>query len=367
MQEAAERLVCLSPIPWAAAWTSRHSLCEAWAKSGHRVLFVDPPVPLGRAQPHGGPEIANITVLRPPRRVPHGPLARTPRLAAAVARREARRYARAVAGAADGWGGSGPLVLFNSFMPVLGRFVAEELRPEVVVYHRADELAAFARTTEADLAAERLVLRDADLVICVSEAVRESVADHRPDALVLTNGVDTDFFAAEPAEDSRLADLPRPRVGLVGRIDKRNDPAFLQAAASAAAAFVVIGPVFDVSLPAGSTELGWCAREELPALLAGLDVGVLCYRSSYPGNPLKVYEYLAAGLPVVSSAFSGLGDVAADIRVASDPDEFAAAVHEEVELRTPAADRDRRRAATKYSWNQRANEIMAAIRASVLS
>lgn len=353
------QIVCLSPIAWSAAWTSRHGLAAAWGRAGHRVLFVDPPQVVGsRKAGSPGPEAVGVTVVQPPRRLPYGRVKGVPVLGRLTVAAESSRYAAFVGRATRDWREDlEPLLLFNSFMPTLGRGVKDELRPDVTVYHRADEMEAFPQTDQIDLTSERLVVTASDVVVCVSEAVRAGIEDVRDDAVVVPNAVDADFFV-DASVDPRLRDLPRPVVGLVGRIDSRNDPAYLRAAAEAAGTLVIVGPVFDIDLPRNSMSLGWCDRQELPGLLHGFDVGVLCYRRDYPGDALKTYEYLAAGIPVVTTDFAGLGHLRPDVTTAATPAEFEEAIRRAVDDRSVERDAARRAIAHRHSWTARAEELL---------
>src|SRR5581483_5203950 len=157
--------------------------------------------------------------------------------------------------------------LLNSFMPVLGHRVATALRPSRHVYQRADELRSFPsfRPLYAELEAD--VARQADLVVCVTPAVRDGIAAVRPDAVVIPNGVDPARFA-DARPDGRLAPLPRPVIVMVGVVDHRVDPAMLAAAAAATAGtLVVVGPVRGVDLPASAVALGPVDRDEVPGIL----------------------------------------------------------------------------------------------------
>ena len=72
--------------------------------------------------------------------------------------------------------------------------------------------------------------------------------------------------------------------------------------------FVFVGPIGDLGAPVPRASnihwLGRCRREEVPAFISGFDVGLIPFKESSltkTVNPLKAYEYLAAGIPVVST------------------------------------------------------------------
>ena len=347
--------MCLSPIPWDGLWTSRHALCTEFAAMGHDVVFVDPPRNLLQRGPaharRNRPE--RLRVAEPPPRLPYGVLDGIPGVARAVIAANAAVYARFVARQATST--DGPVMVLNSFMPVLGYLVADRLPDAVHVYHRADALEGFPTYKPYYSQLEARVLQQARVVLCVSPAVRASIADIRPDAVVLPNAVDSSRFA-DARPDPRLAALPRPKIALIGVVDDRTDAGLLEAAAKAGC-LVVAGPV-HIELPAGTKELGPIPPEEVPGVLAACDVALLCYRRDFAGDALKTYEYLAAGLPVVASDFAGLHSLRTHLTVVSTPSAMTAAVQAAAAGRTADGDRARRAVAAANSWRSRSEELL---------
>jgi glycosyltransferase involved in cell wall biosynthesis len=198
--------------------------------------------------------------------------------------------------------------------------------------------------------------------------------------LYAPNVADTAAFATALHDgplDPAIAALPRPRVVFTGAVvATKLDVSLLAAVARArpAYAFALVGPtgMGDPSTDVSALEavpnihlLGGRHRDELPAVLRGADAGIIPYASNQlTGSifPMKVYEYLAAGLPVVASGLPALRDVEA-VASAGDPEAFAVALDEAL-----AADDDARRAARSaaaaaHSWDARLAEIGAAVAA----
>ena len=362
---AVTRVVVLSPIPWAGLWTSRHEIARTLAERGALVDFVDPPATLfHRPEPQGAREHAcrlsppnGLRVLQPPARLPYGVVAATPAIARHVIAGNAARYARFVARHCTE--PSRTTILFNSFMPVVGHRVAGALRPTVHVYHRADELRAYESCRPLYLEVERDVLAQADVVVCVSDEVRAGIVDDRPDAVVVRNGVDNARFAGAVA-DPRITRLDGPVALLVGTIDDRVDVALLDEVVAAGASLVVAGHV-SVPLPREATVLGPVAVSEVPGLMAAADVGLVPYRTDWPGDVLKTYEYLAAGIPVVATALPSLPG--SGVTVAG-RGSFGAAVREAAGAM--ASDREAvstrlRSAARTHDWSARVDDILALV------
>lgn len=146
----------------------------------------------------------------------------------------------------------------------------------------------------------------ADGVVATSAEVLRTLGALGIPTLVLENGVDASRFIVSPADSAHTADRPAVCV-YVGALDGRFDWEQLDAWARARpdVRFVVAGPVTApaVAVPGNVDPIGPVAYDALPDLLHGARVGLLPL-SDDPLNsgrsPMKLYEYLAAGLAVVS-------------------------------------------------------------------
>ena len=188
---------------------------------------------------------------------------------------------------------------------------------------------------------EQLLLeRCAEVVVC-SPALARSKGRQR-DVTLVTNGVDLERYR-RPAP--RPTDLPPGPIALyVGTVHPdRFDVATATATARALAGdgtLVVVGPVLDLEMAerdalvrAGALLLGPRHRDQVPAYLQHAEVLVVPHvvtPFTDSLDPIKRYEYLAAGRPVVSTPVAGFRDAADDtITVVGAPD-FASAVAERV-------------------------------------
>ncbi len=194
------------------------------------------------------------------------------------------------------------------------------------------------------------------------------------------NVADTELFSRALAPgriDPALAELPAPRIVFTGAIVSiKLDMALLVALARLRPSwsFALVGPVgpgdplTDVSALEAEPNihlLGHRPYARLPDVLRGADAGLIPYlRNELTGSifPMKVYEYLAAGLPVVSTPLPALADVA---EVASAPDAagIAALLDDALAEDSPDARAARSRLAAEHSWDRRLDEIAAAIAA----
>lgn len=188
------------------------------------------------------------------------------------------------------------LVVDQPLLAGLERYV----QADRVVYRSTDVV-----ETPAKLAGEAHILTRADGVVGTSPAVLERLLRTRPGvpSLVLENGVEFGHFhRAEPAVERRGAVY-------VGAIDARFDWSGLVAMSSSnpQVPVSVWGPIqtqHPPDLPANLRMRGPAQYDDVPALLAGARVGVMPFEQTDLNrgrSPMKFYEYLAAGLNVVTT------------------------------------------------------------------
>jgi glycosyltransferase involved in cell wall biosynthesis len=214
------------------------------------------------------------------------------------------------------------------------------LRGAGLVYLRTDRYEAFPGVDEARIRAADLELkRRADLTIYCASSLMDQEAHECRRPVFVDHGVDYDAFAkggsgVEDPED--LRDVPRPRVGFVGSIDRHTfDPELFGE---------VVKRLPDVSfvLVGGSTihDADWLEAKHVHRLgqkpytdvwryPGACDVLVMPWnRSPWIAvcNPVKLKEYLAAGRPIVTTPFEELRRYDGHVAVARTADEFAAAI-----------------------------------------
>jgi glycosyltransferase involved in cell wall biosynthesis len=216
---------------------------------------------------------------------------------------------------------------------------------------------------------EQSLLRKADLVIVSAELLQQSKAPYNPRTVLVRHGVDHRHFRTALDPETRvpesIASLPRPVIGFFGLIADWVDVDLMARVAQRYpdGSLVVLGKATtDVSalerLP-NVHLLGRVPYADLPAYCKGFDVALNPFRISeltLNANPLKVREYLAAGLPVVSTAIPEV-EVLGLCRTASDGDAFLVEV--EAALADPGPDRARSEAVRAESWEARLEEIQA--------
>jgi glycosyltransferase involved in cell wall biosynthesis len=228
-------------------------------------------------------------------------------------------------------------------------------------------------------------IKEADLVLCASEPLFEEAKSMSANALLVRNGVESERFA--PAADKNgpplyneleaafLAGSTAPVVGFWGAVADwldmeligylaENRPQYL---------FVFIGTV-SCSIPEPLTRLPnlrWLGDKEyeaLPAYARQFDAAIIPFLVNDltdHANPIKMYEYLAAGLPVVSTDLTEVRPFSDLLRIIPPGDKAAFAEGVDAALLSDRSEThiaDRQQAAAMESWKQRAQAVANAIR-----
>jgi len=205
-----------------------------------------------------------------------------------------------------------PIVWFYTPMalPLLS-----QLHPGLVIYDCMDELSAFKNPPRQLLQRETALLNIADLVFTGGPSLYEAKRTRHSNAHCFPSSVDAKHFAqALQRSDSHPSQehIPHPRLGFYGVIDERFDTGLLGKIADAHPEWqlVMVGPVVKIDpadLPQRSNihYLGQRGYEDLPKFLAGWDVCLMPFALNEATkfiSPTKVLEYMAAELPIVSTA-----------------------------------------------------------------
>ncbi len=246
--------------------------------------------------------------------------------------------------------------------------VAGALGEEFLIYHCVDEYTAFSGVSsrfQGEL--EEQLLARADLVVVSSELLYESKAKHNPNTILVRHGVDHAHFRraldADTVVPSDVAALPHPVIGFFGLIADWVDTELIGRVAERFkdGSVVLLGKVTtDVSALARMPNVHLLGRKhynELPAYCKAFDVALMPFRINeltLNSNPLKVREYLAAGLQVVSTAIPEV-EVLGLCRIGADADSFIREV--EAALADPGPSRARSEAVRDESWEARLDEI----------
>lgn len=270
-------------------------------------------------------------------------------------------------------------------LPLVDQFAAR-----LVIYHVVDEYSAYPGLTAAQSARQReldaqLTAR-ADLVFCTARSLVEARQPRNPRTYYLPNAVDFEAFQRAINGPTRTPSFAlqanRPRLGVVGGINAKLDLALLGDVARQRPdwTLLLIGPLgygLNLDLFARLKALpnvvlpGALPPEQVPLAIAACDVCLIPYRLNEQTrhiNPLKLYEYLAAGKPVVATPLPELAPYRPVISLAGDAATFVAAVEAALaQASDPAGQAERRAVAAANTWDQRVAAMSALIAAALSS
>ncbi len=264
------------------------------------------------------------------------------------------------------------LVLWT-FLPYANR-LARRLGEQMVVYHCVDEYAAFSGVPrQALIGMERDLIRRSDVVFASSEQLYRERRLLNPNTHFIPHGVDVAHFvrALDPAtavpDDLRV--LPRPVIGFFGLLADWVDLGLVRELALARPdwTFALVGKAttaLDALTGVPNIRLlGQKPYSTLPGYCRGFDVGIIPFRINeltLRANPLKLREYLAAGLPVVSTPLPEALQFGELVRIGESPDAFVSKI-EECLQEDPSLPGRRMASVRKDTWASRAAQLAAVL------
>jgi glycosyltransferase involved in cell wall biosynthesis len=298
--DAGDRLiVCLSHLRWSFVHQRPQHLLVRAARGG-RVLFVEEPVFEAGAVPR--------IELRPQ---PSGVVVCVPVLPPSAEPAAVEVLRGLLDGLLAGRPGD-PLVLWY-YTPMALAFT-DHLAPDAVVYDCMDELSGFRGAAAGLRAMEQRLFDRADLVFAGGASLYEAKRHRHHAVHAFPSSIDAAHFArarGPVADPPGQAGIPRPRLGWFGVIDERMDLDLVAGVADRRPDWqlVMVGPVVKIdpaSLPrrANVHWIGPRDYSDLPDHLAGWDVGIMPFALNEATryiSPTKTPEFLAAGVPVVST------------------------------------------------------------------
>ncbi|MFH1144628.1 MAG: glycosyltransferase [Candidatus Eisenbacteria bacterium] len=250
------------------------------------------------------------------------------------------------------------------------------LQPERIIFDLVDDLEAYATRTHSRSTMRRCVnsaLREADLVFATSPLLADRYAAQTREGRmhIIPNGVRGEWIDLETEIPADLRRLRRPWIGFMGAVFCYLDYDLLVATARAfpQGTLVMVGPVEDeagaarLAAEPNVAMLGRRPQERVPDYVGAFDVCLSPFKAGAVRravNPLKIYEYLAAGRPVVSTPLESLtGEpIARWIRFAEGPAAFTRAIHDALASQShPELIAARREAVRPYAWEALAARV----------
>ena len=248
-----------------------------------------------------------------------------------------------------------------------------------VLYDCVDDWRHVPRVGPFNLAEEKKLFSECDVSVVTAKGM--TVGRHRDKgpSVLIRNGVDYEFFS-RPQVNKEMASIAKPTVGYFGALADwfDYDLMFEVAQARPQYSFVLIGG-YDMEQTRKTNEvsqlsrlpnvhfLGHQAYSELPSYLAHFDACIIPFRVNDLTrmiDPVKLYEYLSQGKPVVSTDMAELKYCSNLIYIADDSRDFAHKLDLALSEDDASLSRKRRSFAAANNWTQRFQAMDAALRAS---
>jgi glycosyltransferase involved in cell wall biosynthesis len=378
-------IICLSPQDWRAALpTNRQQVMQRAARRGHEVLFVETGYFVGRhlwsllrggERRSLGRRLFSTEQVEPGLRLrkaqnllPWGSTYRLPKAVnSAITARILRRLARGL---------PQPVVLWIYDPGAAG--MTGRCGEAFALYDCVDdytEQTTTRRKREMVASCDRMAARRSRLVFTTSTEMYERHRRLNPGTHLVPNAGDYEHFAA--AVDRAFAapevcDLPRPVLGFAGNfLSSKVDFNLIEHLARALpeATMLLVGPAAPDTASAVERLhrlpnvhwLGARPYSELPRYVAAFDVGLIPYVSNaYTRScfPLKLYEYLAAGKPVVATGVPELAQMEPDVVLVDEAKNFVAEVRKALDRDTEADRARRRQLASRNSWEAKTERLL---------
>jgi glycosyltransferase involved in cell wall biosynthesis len=246
------------------------------------------------------------------------------------------------------------------------------LSPRKLVYQRTDRYEEFPNVDIDQIKKyDRKLKLNADLTIFVSKALYEREAGDCKNPLYLDHGVDYEKFALAEKDSTIPADIagiPKPIVGFFGEVEHYTvDAGFLEKVADylPTMSFILVGRIADdcsrLLAKKNVYALGQKPYELIPHYGKCFDVAIMPWRTNEwidACNPIKLKEYLALGLPVVSTPFAELSMYREVVYEATTPIEFASRIMQALAENTPELVTARRKRVEYASWDSKAKLVL---------
>jgi len=385
-------LIYFAPREWDGLWRNRHQLMSVFARH-NKVLFVERQLYLDQtlaALRQGKLELSDL-YRSPVRQISENLFVfRYPVWGALVGRplfkqltRTIRRFS--LQNTMRKLQMSEPIVWFSLPHHLMDP-VKEIPSPRLLLYHVVDEYSAYSKVTPAKRRwieeQEKKMMTLVDAVIVVSQKLYEAKCPVNPNTHLVPNGVDYQAYVAALADPTLPDDLrviKPPRLGYSGLVGDRLDFTMLKQLAQENPewSLVLLGKA-AISKQAETWRamqtlpnvhhLGPVEISQVPHYVKGFQVGLLPYQQSRHAehtSPLKLYDYLAVGLPVVSVDIPAAREFRQYIHLANSPRDFAQAVRAALDDTSPERSQTRKKVAAQHTWEARVEQLSDLIQAQL--
>jgi len=241
----------------------------------------------------------------------------------------------------------------------------------LIVYDCIDKMDTFIKNKKLKViinCLEEKLTKEATFVTCVSKALQQFLSQYKQDVFLIKNGVNLELYQNIKFKDFGL-DPQIKKIGFIGAIGDWVDVNLINEAAKKLQniQFYWIGPLItnnanDLVKNKNTSYLGVYPAADIPALIQNLDICLLPFKLSNTAkyaNPVKVYEYLALGKPVLARYYPELKEEFGDlIYYYQNKQEFIELAHKILSKQeSPDLIEERKQFARNNSWQMRVQQF----------
>lgn len=198
----------------------------------------------------------------------------------------------------------------------------------------ADKTSQFRNINKYSLELEEKLKNNVSYIIYAAETLAPYFEEYKNKAFHISNGVDVNNFIRPVKKiHEDISSIPKPIAIYIGAIDSWFDLSYMKNIASRCReiSFVLIGSanidISNILIEPNIYFLGRKSFDEIPDYLSCSDAGIIVFNKNHPVvnsvNPIKLYEYMACGLPVVATKWKELEMIDSPAYLAEDADDFA--------------------------------------------
>lgn len=247
--------------------------------------------------------------------------------------------------------------------------ISDLIKPALSVYQCVDPL-IIPFDMKHGITSEPIVVRKSDLVVCTSRQLYREKKQVNPETYFVANAADISHSSKALDENlsihPEVAAIASPRIGYFGNIERRMDFPLLQQVAkdNPEKNFVFVGPVSPEFIPEWFYNvpnihlIGRQPYEQMPAIIKGFDIAMIPFKKDDVSStifPLKLFEYLGAGKPVIATDFNpDLAEFTKDtVQYCADAASFNRAIATELSEESPQKVKLRLAVAEENTWDNR--------------
>jgi len=215
----------------------------------------------------------------------------------------------------------------------------------------------------------KIINEKADIIFTVANEL-ESLFPNNHKVYWFPNGVDLKHYQQEyPIVNRDIGSLGKPIVGYIGTVQDRFDLDLFEylSKQNPEKSFVVIGPIWYKQIKERLHKLknvyclGRKTYQEIPMYLQQFDAGIIPHkidRFIHFTNPMKMYEYLACGKPVVSTSGAGVDLFSEYVNITNDYRQFNLYLNQAIKDNNQNLIKERLEAIKDHSWLKRADKML---------